>query len=294
MAIPFKQIVTSARDVILVTKADLLSEPGPEIVYVNPAFVQLTGYTEKEVIGKNPRILQGEDTNRDTLKLVRHSLEKQEAIRFEILNYSKANVPYWLDCSIIPLHNDKGVVEYFAAVERDLTEYKNTEARLREQASHDPLTGLLNRRAFMEYANAAFQDYKRFQTSMAIAIIDLDNFKQVNDSYGHEFGDKLLQKAVYFIREKLRANDIFARIGGDEFILCFTHINESTLEFICNKLLGSLLASIVIDGVEFHATISLGLTIGNQSDNKIDDVIRRADEALYQAKAAGKNCFRIK
>lgn len=130
--IPFKEIVTCAHDVILVTKAESLDSTGPEIIFANKAFELLTGYSQEEVIGQTPRILQGEKTDRETLDRVKIALLAKEAIRFEIINYTKDQRAYWLDCSIIPLVSSDGKVEHFAAIKRNLTDY---------------------RRAFFEYAN---------------------------------------------------------------------------------------------------------------------------------------------
>jgi diguanylate cyclase (GGDEF)-like protein/PAS domain S-box-containing protein len=292
-AIAFEQIAEKANDIILVTKADPLNLPGPEMIYVNPAFTALTGYTAEEALGQTPRILQGEKTDRATLDVVRVALEKKEAIRFEILNYTKLGQEYWLDCSIFPLESETGEIEYFGAIERDLTEYKKEEERLTKLASHDSLTGLLNRRVFLEHANVAMKNYKRHQTPFAILIIDVDDFKKINDYYGHDAGDKTLKKIVYFVRQSIRANDVAARFGGDEIIVCLTHVSEEEVKLVCDRLLENIQGDVVMEYNAIESTVSIGAALANPLDVYIDHVIKRADDALYLAKNAGKNCYNI-
>lgn len=126
-------IVRSTNDIVIVTEAFPLDDPGPKIIYVNDAFTRLTGYTREEVLGKTPRILQGPDSDPETRAVLRAALEKQEAVRTTIVNYSKSGKQYWLDINIIPLKNSEGNVTHFAAIERDLTESKQAEKEIRNQ-----------------------------------------------------------------------------------------------------------------------------------------------------------------
>ncbi len=129
----FEDIIKFTNDIVIVTEAFPLEEPGPKIVYVNQAFSDLTGYTLKEVLGKTPRILQGHDSDPKAKAKIRESLNKQEAVRTAIVNYSKSGEKYWLDINIIPLKNNKGEVTHFAAIERDLTEIKWAEEEIKEK-----------------------------------------------------------------------------------------------------------------------------------------------------------------
>lgn len=144
----FEDIIANANDIVIVTEADPLDDPGPRIVYVNPAFTALTGYTPEEVLGRTPRILQGPDTDPDTLRRISAALHRHEPVREEILNYSKSGREYWLDMNIVPLVDADGGVRYFAAIERDLTERVAAETMKDEfisTVSHElrtPLTAL--------------------------------------------------------------------------------------------------------------------------------------------------------
>jgi len=149
----FQDIVEAAKDIIIVTKADSIDNPGPEIIYVNNAFTQLTGYTFEEAVGQNPRILQSAGTDEATKKRIRSALIKKKPVRVTLKNYTKSGKEYWLDLSIIPLKNSAGEVTHFVAIERDVTEQKNLEIKLDELSKTDPLTKLLNRRAFNNIIN---------------------------------------------------------------------------------------------------------------------------------------------
>ena len=126
----FSAIVQHAKDIVIVTKAYPLNDPGPEIVYVNEAFTEKTGYTPEEVIGKTPRILQKEGTNRNDLDKVRQALEKKESVRVTLRNFSKKGNEYWVDLSILPLPDKNGKVTHFAAIQRDISDYKKLEQDL--------------------------------------------------------------------------------------------------------------------------------------------------------------------
>ena len=188
----FSAIVQHAKDIVIVTKAYPLNDPGPEIVYVNEAFTEKTGYTPEEVIGKTPRILQKEGTNRNDLDKVRQALEKKESVRVTLRNFSKKGNEYWVDLSILPLPDKNGKVTHFAAIQRDISDYKKLEQDLQTLCRTDPLTTAANRRAFNEIISQEFSRFKRSQKEYALVMIDLDNFKSINDQHGHGRGDRVL------------------------------------------------------------------------------------------------------
>lgn len=186
----FRDIVELAQDVVIVTKATPLEAPGPEIVYVNPAFTQLTGFSATEAVGQNPRILQGKGTSESTCHEIRLALDKKEPIHVAILDYTKDGREYWLDLSIMPLRNAKGELTHFVAIERDVTGQKEMEKRLRELAERDPLTGLYNRRIFFETLDDQWELFQTKHETFSVIEIDIDHFKQFNDQFGHQAGDR--------------------------------------------------------------------------------------------------------
>jgi PAS domain S-box-containing protein len=190
--------------VVITTKE--LDLPGPEIVYVNKEFCRMTGYATEEIIGKTPRILQGPKTDRAELDRVRRCLSQGEAFKGgEIVNYRKDSSEYIVEWHLVPLYNDAGKLTHWMASERDITERKALEGQLRYQAFHDPLTKLPNRALFMDRLEHALSLANRRQKLDAVLLLDLDNFKVVNDSLGHEAGDSLLIAVAERLRVHLRA-----------------------------------------------------------------------------------------
>ena len=204
----FSEIVQNAKDVVIVTKADPIDEPGPEIIYVNQAFSEMTGYSAEEVIGKSPRILQSKDTEIKEKLAIRRALEKKEAVRVTLRNYTKLGKEYWIDLSILPLRDNNGNVTHFASIQRDITEQKNLERKLQVLCRTDPLTTAANRRAFNEILSQEFSRFKRSQKEYALIMIDIDHFKSVNDEYGHAVGDQVLIEVTERCKDNLRYHDI--------------------------------------------------------------------------------------
>ena len=193
-ALPFRQIAETANDIIIVTTPNL-EPPGPTILYVNPAFTNLTGHSAADAIGQTPRILQGPGTSRATLDLIRATLTAGGAVHEKILNYAKCGAPYWLDLRIVPLRDAAGAIIHFAAIERDVTMDKRRLDELEYIADRDTLTGIPNRRAFLrglEEEIEAAETRRAAAQGPCLALIDIDHFKKVNDERGHLIGDAVL------------------------------------------------------------------------------------------------------
>lgn len=288
-SIPFDAIVAHANDVILITEAN--AEDGdPQIVYGNQAFYELTGYAPDEVIGKSPKILQGEGTSAETRQRIRDAVENNEPIREKILNYSKAGVPYWLDMNIFPLENSHGEVQYFAAVERDITNQVEEKEKLQDLASKDPLTDLLNRRGFFELARKQLTS-KSSKNESTVAVIDIDYFKKINDSFGHDCGDRVLVRLAAQLRAAFRDTDLICRYGGEEFIvlLAGAGISNSKKKLDMFRENIASLPFETCEGESINITISIGLTAIPANARYIETALNSADKALYDAKQSGRN-----
>ena len=286
----FKDIVEFARDVILVTKSYPIDEPGPEIVYANKAFTELTGYSQKEILGKNPRILQSDETDAETKKIIRQGLEQKTPVRVTIKNYSKTGDGYWLDLSILPLRNAEGVVTHFVSVQRDVTEQKDIEKKLEILSRTDPLTGLLNRRSFDEIAENELSRFKRSGEVYSLLMLDIDHFKEINDKYGHSVGDNAIQTIAQSCELNLRLHDKMARVGGDEFCILLPCTNKSTASVIAEKLRKVILSiSLTAENEDISPTVSIGVSEIEETDIDHTAPLKRADDNLYKAKEAGRN-----
>jgi len=286
----FVNIIKLTNDIVIITDNRPVDAGGPRIRYVNNAFSDLTGYTAGEVIGKSPNMLQGEGTSDETKSTIRAALKKEEPVREIILNYGKSGTPYWLDINIIPLRNPQGIVTHFAAIERDVTALKNAEFELRHKATHDGLTNLLNRTAFIEQADAEFARATRHGRPLSLITMDIDHFKQVNDTHGHAAGDSVLRQIGTTITESRRTSDHPGRLGGEEFAILLPETPLEAAEKLANALRKRVAAAITpVTGKNLSVTISVGVTCVAGADNDFESVAARADQAMYQSKSEGRN-----
>jgi diguanylate cyclase (GGDEF)-like protein/PAS domain S-box-containing protein len=411
--IPFKFILDQTDDVVIITEVEPLDEPfGPKILYVNQSFTTLTGYTQEDVLGKTPRILQGDKTDKNTLKRIREALVKKEAIHVELLNYAKDQTEYWLDFTIVPIKNNNGDIKYFAAIEHDITERKKLEnaqamlsalvefsdeaiigknlegtilswnkaaenlygytekeaigknikmlfpkerqkefqniihriakddhikyfetlrvhkdghtvpvsvtiapiknfqgvvigasitahditqqnlikEQLKHLAEHDALTGLINRPLFEDRIIQAIALAKRAKCKMAVCFLDLDEFKNINDTYGHHVGDLLLCAAAKCMQKCIREVDTLARFGGDEFALILSDLSEENdVIKIMKKIIRLFSKGFMIENYHLKVTLSIGISM--YPGDGVHDLLKKADAAMYYVKKQGKNNF---
>lgn len=289
----FKSLVENTNDVIMVMDATPLEDGGPFIVYVNPAFEKLMGYRADEVIGQNPKMLQGKDTDDKTRHKIRQAMGNGERIRTQILNYANDGQPLWLDINIVPIHNELGQLAYFAAIERDLTEHKMLQSRLEVLASTDSLTGLPNRQAIINKAEKEFARARQNNLPLSLVMIDVDHFKSINDKHGHAAGDHVLREVSTICQDVLRGSDVIGRIGGEEFVLLLPTAAQSNAEQVAERMRIRLASTkIYFHEQEFNITASFGVATLNDDDNTLQDMLDRADEAMYIAKNGGRNQVR--
>ena len=290
----FQQLAQSTNDVIMVTLAAPLGPPGPIIIYVNPAFTALTGYDAEEVIGKSSRMLHGANTDPKTIAAVRAAMEAQRPIRVELLNYNCDGEEYWIDSNIVPLRDAHGRVTHFATIGRDLTATKQLQQELRLMASTDPLTGLLNRRRFLEQAETEFLRSQRYRHELSVVMLDIDHFKAVNDTHGHFVGDQVLIAMSRATENLLRNTDILGRWGGEEFVILMPETPLAGAAILAERLREILMQQAVdTDAGTLRFTISAGVAARGESDAGISDVMQRADRALYAAKQHGRNRIQV-
>jgi diguanylate cyclase (GGDEF)-like protein/PAS domain S-box-containing protein len=213
---------------------------------------------------------------------------------FEICRADAAGREIWYSVSGEPMFDASGAFTGYRGVGRDITTRKLDERRIRHLASHDPLTGLPNRTAFSELLNAARESARRRNRSLAMMFVDLDRFKVINDTLGHEAGDEVLCEVARRLRHTLRASDVVARLGGDEFVVMIPELGTAAqAEAAARKVLGAMLPPMTVAGRELSLTASVGICLYPQDGEDEQSLMKNADAAMYRAKEAGKNNFKF-
>ena len=290
------RIIEHSNDSILISLAEPIDQPGPRVIYANETFSKQTGYSQEDIIGNNPRILHGPDTDQATLARIRKGLVAWQPIREEVLNYKKNGEAFWQELNIFPLPNAAGDFTHWVSIQRDITERKISEKQIHDLAFLDPLTGLPNRRLFYDRLRRTLLDNTRSEQLGALLYIDLDHFKLVNDRQGHATGDLVLQSVAKQLSLCIRAGDTISRIGGDEYIILLDDLGKDfaaasvMTEAIAKRMLSSFSSTQEPLDRGFTGTFSIGITLfsGDQS-RTLEDIVTDADLAMYQAKTMGRN-----
>lgn len=286
----FEQIVAEASDAIIVAEIDRTIGSGFRITYSNKAFTRIFGYSSGEVLGKSPRMLQGADTCIETIKEISTIVHAGKSIRRRILNYTKAGQPVWVDVNIVPLSLPSDHIQRFAAVERDVTYDVAREHQLEAMAFADPLTKLANRRYFDQTLERELSRARRQHVPLSLAILDIDRFKFVNDTWGHPVGDRVLVAVARSILHSVRNYDFVARVGGEEFTVLLPGANLSDSKHVVERICADVHAHAhaVVDTQTIMVTCSAGLATLSDDDEE-ETIVSRADHALYAAKSEGRN-----
>jgi diguanylate cyclase (GGDEF)-like protein/PAS domain S-box-containing protein len=296
-SVPFSQIAEILNDIVIVTTPDL-APPGPSIIYVNPAFTRLTGYSKTEAIGKTPRILQGPGTSRATLDKIATELQGGRPVHEKVLNFGKSGAPYWLDLQIVALRDAAGAITHFAAIERDVTLDKRRLDELEYLADRDTLTGIPNRRAFLRAISSEIEAATQDGIATAdgkgpcLIFIDVDHFKKINDEFGHPIGDAVLRGVADCLAENVRRVDILGRIGGEEFAVCMPAIDLQEAKMLAARLRSTVAgARLTTPAGLVKITVSIGVACFTPGES-VEALTSRADAAMYAAKRAGRNRVR--
>jgi diguanylate cyclase (GGDEF)-like protein/PAS domain S-box-containing protein len=266
-------------------------EGGENVIeYVNPAFEQMTGYTLAEIKGRDPRFMRIEGCDVQEHQRIHDALKKKESVRVVLRNARKNGAVFWNDLRIDPVSNVDGEVTHFVAVISDVTEARHYERRLHHLAHHDPLTGLANRTLLQEELKHAIDCAVRNDTLGALAFLDLDNFKHINDNFGHDAGDTVLHETAIRLKESVREQDTVARVGGDEFVLVINNqAGDAQLSDLIERIRQRVSAPIRVAGREILTSTSIGVGRFPPDGDTVDRVMRAADAAMYHAKSLGKN-----
>ena len=264
------------------------------IEYVNPAFERITGYTLAEIRGRDPRFMAIPGCDEDERSRIRAALKRKEGVRVVLRNQRKNGEVFWNDLRIDPVTGVDGEITHFVGVINDITEARHYERRLHHLAHHDPLTGLANRTLLQERLRQAIDSARRDGSMVALAFLDLDNFKHINDNFGHEAGDAVLREVAQRLRDSMREDDTVARMGGDEFVLVIRNppSHEHIAELI-ERIRRSVMARVEVKDKDILPGTSIGVSLFPDDGDTLDKIMRAADAAMYHAKALGKNNFQF-
>lgn len=271
----------------------VITDLAPRIIAVNRAYTHITGYQEREVIGCNPAILQSGRQDEAFYQAMWASLRKLGYWQGEIWNRRKNGEIYPQLLTLSTVRDDEGKPKHYVGVMTDISQMKQSEANLERLAHYDPLTDLPNRLLIQSRLEQALKQADREDTRVAVLFLDLDHFKNVNDSLGHPVGDTLLQALTRRLSERLREEDSFGRLGGDEFLIILNHARRpESAATIARELIGLLEAPFVLpNGNEIYVGASVGISIYPQDGEQASTLIQHADSAMYRAKGDGRNTF---
>ncbi len=268
-----------------------------EIIKVNQAFCNTMGYAKDEIIGKNPRIFKSVHQDKKFGDALWNELRVKGFWNGEVYNKKANNEIIPLRTTITAIKDKEGKITHFLGQYIDIGEQKDKEKVLEYQATHDNLTGLPNRLLLLDRIEHAITKVVRHKIVGGLIFIDLDNFKEVNDTLGHDIGDALLIMVAKKIKEVIRDEDTIARIGGDEFIVLLDNVGNNKLDAKTNitnlaeKIKETLNAITHIEGHINVSTPSIGITLFSDSSVSVKDIIKQADTAMYVAKKQGKNAI---
>ena len=263
-----------------------------QIEYVNEAFCRITGFSREDAIGQTPAIFRSSKTPKAVANELWETINAGQPWEGELMNQRKDRSPYWVQAGISPVKNDDGEITHFLAIEEDISLRKAQEHRIKHQANYDSLTELPNRFLAMDRMSQAINVAIRHEQTVVVMFIDLDNFKQINDSLGHDTGDQLITLAASRIRETVRQTDTVARYGGDEFLVILTDLNNSDdASRVAEKILSMLAAPYHIEGRELSLTASIGIALFPEDGQDPYELLRHADAAMFGAKDEGGNRY---
>ncbi|MBG6191296.1 diguanylate cyclase (GGDEF)-like protein/PAS domain S-box-containing protein [Arthrobacter sp. CAN_A212] len=275
------------------SEVSLITDAHQRILHVSDSFTAITGHRPEDVMGRNCSMLQGPGSDPETKRAMRAAVAAGEPFRGEILNYRKDGSAFWNDLSITPLRNVAGKVTHFVSVQRDINTRMALHEQLRFQALHDPVTGLPNRVALAERLSEIFTVGDHSEVTAAVGMIDLDDFRAVNNAFGHEAGDQLLKEWGVRMQANLRDGDFLGRMGGDEFVLVVQDIDRASAPAVLANILDLLHTALerpfLASGRSVRVGMSMGLALFPRDGCDMASLLRSADDALYQSKKTKTN-----
>jgi diguanylate cyclase (GGDEF)-like protein/PAS domain S-box-containing protein len=271
-----------------------ITDASERIIDVNPTFCEMSGFGRDEVIGKTPRILRSGHHGRQFYIAMWDAIRTRGFWRGEIWNRHREGGLRVQLLTISAVHTEAGEVSHYLGVFSDITQMKENEKQLERLAHYDALTGIPNRLLLADRLAQAIAHARRNGTVLAVCLLDLDDFKQVNDSFGHEAGDRLLVEVARRLQVSVRTGDTVARLGGDEFVFLMPGLYQTVeCEAIIDRLIADLTESYSISGRSVNIVASVGVAVFPRDGIEAETLMRHADEAMYAAKHAGGHCYKF-
>jgi diguanylate cyclase (GGDEF)-like protein/PAS domain S-box-containing protein len=274
------------------SEAIMITDHASHIIAVNQAYTEITGYTADEVLGRNPKVLKSGQHDQEFYQQLWNALNTYGQWQGEIWNRRKNGeiFPAWENISVVK--DSDGEITNYVSVMSDISSIKEVEQQLSHMAHHDALTTLPNRMAFMLSLDRAMEHAKRNKTKIALLFLDLDHFKLVNDTLGHDKGDELLKRISERLKNSARAEDVVARLGGDEFVIVLEDIDRpQDAALFAQKIIDAVSKPIQLEKNDLSTSTSVGISIYPDDATTFSDFLRAADSAMYRAKNRGRGKY---
>ena len=287
--------VSRLNDMVLIVKGNTVYGVEPPVIFANDAFLRRTGYTRADIVGKGLLLLRGPDADRAVVKHIIDAMCASQPCKAEITVCTRQGEAFWVEIDMVPFSRADERASHWVVVGRDISERRTAAEAIHRLAFYDVLTGLPNRRMFMERLRGCIEQAHAGHGLCAVLFLDIDNFKDVNDARGHATGDALLVHAATRLSQALRPADTVARIGGDEFVFLLEGLGTdpiiatTTAIEIANIIRAALGLPLDLEGQAYHVTASIGVALPLRAGTDEHDLLREADTAMYHAKSGGRN-----
>lgn len=262
------------------------------IDYVNPRYTQITGYSKDDAVGRVAELLNDDDLTDVNNISLQEALQLGASWKTFMVSKRRNGERFWQQVTVSPILDDLDALSHIVLNIEDISDRVETQAQMEKLAFYDPLTGLENRRLFRDRLEQGLKHLRRSKKPMALLFLDLDQFKRINDTLGHDAGDELLCTVAQRLRDCVREEDIVARLGGDEFTILLANISSADdAGLVARKILRALLEPVTLSTQEVTVSCSIGITVAPEDSMNASVLMRNADLAMYRAKDQGRNNF---